>query len=90
MPTLTINELYDFRDHMKMDIMQILMTVNFKRICWINFYTLSILFFFLFFQNKGDVVICFTFMFLPIDTVPLSTTHAPLSPSSYLTLLLGS
>ena len=52
MPTLTINELYDFRDHMKMDIMQILMTVNFKRICWINFYTFVHIIFFSFFKTK--------------------------------------
>ena len=52
MPTLTINELYDFRDHMKMDIMHILMTVNFNRTYWINFYTLSILFFLFFFKTK--------------------------------------
>ena len=52
MSTLTINELYDFRDHMKMDIMHILMTVNFNRTYWINFLYIVHIIFFLFFKTK--------------------------------------
>ena len=68
MSTLTINELYDSGAHMKINIMHILMTVNFYHICannLIGFIHLSILFIF-FFQNKGDAVMCSTFLFLPL------------------------